>query len=271
MPAKAATHACRTDASIGMERVSLAANPQRSSLMPAASMTCFHPCSSWLRKLSFRRRLAPARRRAKRLTSARSARSNAAGGTSTSMGTSHTPPSPRRLCRLNPSINRTRPSANRKSGAERSTGFTRAVSIRGTGDVIPSVAGIDDDCCGASFLGGVSFACSGQTNSDFGGTAPTFLYQHLRPSISRHAHQPDSDFGVLRHSIACADEVATQQQTSRVVTSAFMTGFESTCKSWLIRDSIQTHYRSNPDAEQPRVRPRNLDTIRPTSNLYVSN
>ena len=147
--------------------------------------------------VSFRRRLAPARRRAKRLTSARSARSNAAGGTSTSMGTSHAPPSPRRLCRLNPSINRTRPSANRKSGAERSTGFTRAVSIRGTGDVIPSVAGVDDDCCGASFLGGVSFACSGQTNSDFGGTAPTFLYQHLRPSISRHAHQPDSDFGVL--------------------------------------------------------------------------
>jgi hypothetical protein len=116
---------------------------------------------------------------------------------------------------------------------ERSTGFTRAISIRGWGDLIPSVVGVDDERRVGSTLGGASFAlggasfASGQTNSDFGGTAPTFLYQHLRPSISRQDHQPDSDFGALRHSIACADEAAAQQQTSRVLTSAFMTCFEN--------------------------------------------
>src|SRR5262245_55503059 len=114
--------------------------------------------------------------------------------------------------------------------------------MRGMGDLIPSVVGGGDDGCGAAFAGGVSFAggasftggasfagvsfaCSGQTNSDFGGTAPTFLYQHFRPSISRQDNQPDSDFGVLRHSIAaCADEVTTQQQTNTVATSFFITG-----------------------------------------------
>src|SRR5262245_17918291 len=62
-------------------------------------------------------------------------------------------------------------------------------------------------------------------NCDFGGTAPTFLYQHFRPSISRQDHQPDPErFGALKHSIARADELATQQQRSRVTPSGFMTG-----------------------------------------------
>lgn len=192
------------------------------------------------------------------------------------MGTSHAPPSPRRLDRLNPSINRTRPSANRKFGAERSTGFTRAVSIRGGGDLIPSVAGIDDDCCGASFPGGVSFACSGQENSDFGGTAPTFLYQHLRPSIWRHDHEPDSDFGALRHSIACADEVATQQQTSRVVTSAFMTGFNLPANLGLFavvfRHIIeQPRRRTTLSASQrPRYHPADKQPIRIKLRHYLT-
>jgi hypothetical protein len=139
------------------------------------------------------------------------------------------PPIPRRLERLNPSINPTRPSPNRKIGLERSTAFTRAISIRGGGgDLIPSVVGVDGGRGVCSALAGPSFAsfASGQTNSDFGGTVPTFLYQHLRPSISRQDHQPDSDFGVLKHSIACADEAARQQPASRVVTSAFI-GFEN--------------------------------------------
>jgi hypothetical protein len=138
---------------------------------------------------------------------------------------------------------------------ERSTGFTRAISIRGRGDLIPSVVGVDDGRCVASPLGGASFA-SGQTNSDFGGTAPTFLYQHLRPSISRQDHQPDSDFGALRHSIACAEEVARQQETSRVVATSLMTGFEIRSAILATRDSIQTHYRSSTDAEQPPARPK---------------
>jgi hypothetical protein len=89
---------------------------------------------------------------------------------------------------------------------ERSTGFTRAISIRGWGDLIPSVVGVDDERRVGSTLGGASFALGG---------------------ASFASDQPDSDFGALRHSIACADEAAAQQQTSRVLTSAFMTCFEN--------------------------------------------
>src|SRR5262249_47639933 len=128
------------------------------------------------------------------------------------------PPTPRAPERLKPSINPTRPSLNRKFGAARSTRFTRATSICGRVAAVVSVAFIDDDCCADSSTGDVSSARSGQLNSDFGGTAPTFLYQHLRPSISRQDHQAGSDWlGALRHSIVRAD-VAAQQQTNRVIT-----------------------------------------------------
>jgi hypothetical protein len=54
--------------------------------------------------------------------------------------------------------------------------------------------------------------------------APVFLNQHLRPSISRQEYQPLlGSPGALKQSIAHADELPTQQQTSIMVTTLFMT------------------------------------------------
>ena len=53
---------------------------------------------------------------------------------------------------------------------------------------------------------------------------PVFLNQHLRPSISRQAYQPVlGSPGALRQSIAHADELPRQQQTSAMTTVFFMT------------------------------------------------
>ena len=210
-----------------MERVSLAANPQRSSLMPAAAMTCCHLCSSWLRKASASADALPgATLERSALPAPESARRTRLAEYRPSMGTSHSPPSPRRLDRLNSSINRTRPSANRKLRSGEVDGLhARRLDTRHRAMSSHRSRASMMNCCGASFLGGVSFACSGQTNSDFGGTAPTFLYQHLRPSISRQAHQPDLDFGVLRHSIACADEVADATANKQSGYECFHDGF----------------------------------------------
>jgi len=63
-----------------------------------------------------------------------------------------------------------------------------------------------------------------QWSCDLGGMAPVFLNQHLRPSISRQAYQPVlGSPGALRQSIAHADELPRQQQTSAMTTVFFMT------------------------------------------------
>src|SRR3981081_777509 len=102
---------------------------------------------------------------------------------------------PWKPARLKPFMRSIRPSLKRKFGADRSTGVTRAISICGKVVVVGPGARIDDNsCCAGPDSPVASFdECSGQMNSDFGGAAPTFLYQHLRPSISRQDHRPDSD------------------------------------------------------------------------------
>jgi hypothetical protein len=50
------------------------------------------------------------------------------------------------------------------------------------------------------------------------------LYQHLRPSIARQEHQPDSEWsGALRHSIARNDEMVTQQQMNKRLRDPWLT------------------------------------------------
>ena len=57
----------------------------------------------------------------------------------------------------------------------------------------PARGGYMPPCCLGASVSGVSLPRSGHLSADFAGTAPTFLNQHLWPSISRHDHQPDSE------------------------------------------------------------------------------
>jgi hypothetical protein len=94
----------------------------------------------------------------------------------------------------------------------------------GGGTATGSVLSSDGDT-GSSDCGSCSTVVA-QCSSDLGGTAPVFLNQHLRPSISRQEYQPVfGSPGALRQSIAHADEALSQQQTNGMTMALFMTSF----------------------------------------------